>query len=108
MVRLKVALAASSEHAPQILQALRFLMVGTRLEEGCLACTAWAERDSTVQYLEEWASEEDMQQRVRSDAFTSLLAVMEAASEPPQVQFDFVTTTRGLDYVAEVRRRPAL
>jgi hypothetical protein len=28
---------------------------------------------------------------------------MEASDEPPRVQFDFVTTTRGLDYVEEIR-----
>jgi hypothetical protein len=28
---------------------------------------------------------------------------MECASEPPDVHFDFVTATRGLDFVAEVR-----
>jgi quinol monooxygenase YgiN len=82
-------------------------MVGTRLEEGCLGCMAWADQEWTVQYVEEWASEDDMRQRVRSDAFTALLAVMEAAQEPPQVQFDFITITRGLDYVAEVREQPA-
>jgi hypothetical protein len=43
-----------------------------------------------------------MRRRVRSDGFTSVLAVVEAAQEP-LVQFDFVTATRGLDYVAEVR-----
>jgi hypothetical protein len=32
-----------------------------------------------------------------------LLAVIESAQGPPRVQFDFVTKTRGLDYVAEVR-----
>jgi quinol monooxygenase YgiN len=107
MVRLKVALAASPANTPLILDALRFLMIGTRLEEGCLGCTVWTDRDSTVQYLEEWATEDYVRQRVRSEAFTSLLAVMEAAEEPPRVQFDFVTVTRGLDYIAEIRRRPA-
>jgi hypothetical protein len=38
-----------------------------------------------------------------SDRFTSLLAVMEGATAPPQVQFHFVAMTRGLDYVAEIR-----
>src|SRR5262245_28292679 len=105
MVRLKVTLAASPGNTSRILEALHFLMTGTRLEEGCLGCTVWTDGDSTVQYVEEWATEEDMRQRVRSEAFTSLLAVMEAAREPPQVQFDFVTATRGLDYIAEIRRR---
>jgi quinol monooxygenase YgiN len=107
MVRLRVALAASLEHTTQIVEALRFLMVGTRLEDGCLDCSVWVDRDSTVQYQEEWSTEEDMRQRVRSDAFTSLLAVMEAAHEPPQIRFDFVAATRGLDYIAELRQRSA-
>lgn len=106
-VRLKVTLAALPGHALPIVEALRFLIVGTRLEAGCLTCTVWADRDWSVHYLEEWASEADLRQRVRSEPFTSLLAVMEAALSPPQVQFDFPTTTRGLDYVEEVRQRAA-
>jgi hypothetical protein len=43
-----------------------------------------------------------MRRRVRSERFTSLLGVVESAMEP-QVQFDFVSTSRGLEYVAEVR-----
>ena len=104
MVRLSVALrAASSRDANELLETLRFLMTTTRLEPGCLECTAWAERDSTVHYGEGWATEIDVRRRVRSAGFTSLLAVMECASEPPVVKFDFVTMTRGLDFVEEVR-----
>jgi quinol monooxygenase YgiN len=103
MVRLTVALSSSAPAAHGLLDALRFLIVGTRIEEGCLGCSVWMEPDSTVQYVEEWASEADMRRRVRSDAFTSLLALMESAQEPPRVQFDFVTETRGLDYVEQVR-----
>src|SRR5262245_38945377 len=105
MVRLAVALHAPSARAAQdLLEALRFLVLGTRLEPGCLGCSAWTDPDGTVRYVEEWASEADMRQRVLSDRFTSLLAVMESGQDP-QLQFDFVTTTRGLDYIAEVRSR---
>ena len=103
MVRLSVALkAASARGAQDLLEALRFLGIGTRLEPGCLGCSSWVDPDSTVRYVEEWATEADIRRRVRSDRFTSLLGVVESAQEP-QVQFDFVSTTRGLEYVAEVR-----
>jgi hypothetical protein len=103
MVRLTVALhAATSVRAQDLLEALRFLAVGTRLEPGCLACSAWIDPDATVRYEESWATEPDIRRRVRSERFTSLLGVLESAQHP-HVQFDFVTTTRGLDYVAEVR-----
>jgi quinol monooxygenase YgiN len=102
MVRLSIALHATSARAAQdLLDAFRFLVVSTQLEPGCLSCAAWTGPD-VVRYVEEWTSEADMRRRVRSHAFTSLLAIVEAAKEP-RVQFDFVTRTRGLDYVAELR-----
>lgn len=104
MVRLSVALSASSQRCVQdLLDGLRFLMSGTRLEPGCRECSLWVDPDSTVHYVEEWETEADMRQRVRSSRFTSLLGVIESANVPPRVQFDFVTSTRGLDYVAQVR-----
>ena len=102
MVRLTIALSETpSRSAPELLDALRFLAVGTRVEPGCLACSAWIDAD-VVNYVEDWASEADMRRRVRSDRFTSLLAILESARDP-RVRFDFVSITRGLDYIAEVR-----
>jgi quinol monooxygenase YgiN len=103
MVRLTVALsAASSRAANDLLEALHFLARSARLEPGCLRCSAWAEQDASVQYVEEWLTEQDMRRRVRSDQFTRVLAVVESAAAA-DVHFDFVTETRGLEYVAEVR-----
>ena len=64
--------------------------------------------DSIVRYVEEWTTEEVMRLRVRSERFTRLLEVMESAPEAPCVKFDFVTETRGLDYVVEVRDRDGM
>ena len=104
MVRLTVALRApSARDAQDVVETLRFLMATTRLEPGCQECTVWLEPPFTVRYGEGWATDADVRRRVQSSAFTSLLGLMECASEPPDVQFDFVTNTRGLDFVAEVR-----
>ena len=107
MVRLSVSLtAASARSAQELLDALRFLVMSTRLEQGCLGCSAWTDPDGTVRCVEEWATEHDMQRRVKSERFTSLLSVIESAKDA-QVQFDFVTRTRGIEYVAQVRETPA-
>jgi hypothetical protein len=103
MVRLGVVLNAPSARAAQeLVDALRFIVLGTRPDPACLGCSAWTEPDWTVHYVEQWATEVDMRHRVRSAGFTPLLAILESTDDP-SVQFDFVTTTRGLDYVAEVR-----
>jgi quinol monooxygenase YgiN len=107
MVCLRMAVNAGSSRAQELLGTFRFLMLGTRLEPGCLGCSAWVDPDATVRYIEEWSTEADMRRRVLSDRFTSLLSVFESAHEPPRLQFYFVEQTRGLDYVAEVREAVA-
>jgi quinol monooxygenase YgiN len=110
VVRLAVALAAPACGTRQLVDAFQFLALPTRLEPGCLACRVWIEDgdEPTVRYVEEWATEEAMRRRVRSERFTLLLEVLESASEAPGIRFDFVTETRGLDYVAEVRNSDGL
>lgn len=103
MVRLNVTLDAPSARCAQdLLDALRFLIPGTQLDPGCIGCSAWADPNLSVRYIEDWATESTARRRVRSEAFTLLLAILESAKNP-RMQFDFVSTTRGLDYVFEVR-----
>jgi quinol monooxygenase YgiN len=104
MVRLTVALKASARESSHLLEAFRYLILATRLESGCGGCSTWADPDGSVHYTEEWRTEEDMRRRVLSDQFVQLLAILESSDEQPLVQFDFVTRTRGLDYVTEARR----
>ena len=60
-----------------------------------------------MRYEEVWATEEAIRLRVQSEGFTRLLELLESAPEPPSLRFDFVTDTRGLDYVEEVRKMDA-
>jgi quinol monooxygenase YgiN len=104
MVRLTVAVSASTtRQAQELLATFRFLLASVRFEPGCRGCSTWVDADSKVHYEEEWETEADTRRRVRSSEFTSLLAAVESGDQPPLLQFDFVTTMRGLDYVAEVR-----
>jgi hypothetical protein len=106
MVRLTVSLVASARSAPRLLHALRSLTATLRLRPGYLGSNTWMDSDHTVHYEEDWATETDMRDRVVSEGFTRLLAVIEASEGLPQVQFNFVSKTRGLDYIAEVRGTP--
>jgi quinol monooxygenase YgiN len=107
MLRLNVTLTAASPRSVEgLLEGLQYQVQGTRLEPGCLGCSAWLGTESTVRYCEEWATEDDLSRRVKSERFTSLLAVVESAAGA-EVQFDFVNQTRGLDYVVELRERTA-
>jgi quinol monooxygenase YgiN len=111
MVRLSVVLQAKKGQSAAIQSALRSLMRGTRLEPGCTGCRVWAEADedhpkeTLVYYEEQWATEQAMEARVRADAFTKVLEVLEAADETPRVDFDFANRHEGLEYVEAIRRQ---
>lgn len=105
MVRLLVTVRARTpKTAADVADAMRFLALRTRHEPGCLDCVVSSTAEA-IRYVEEWASEAEMRQRVRSDKFTTLLSVIESAEEP-QVRFEFIGGTRGLDYVEEIRQDP--
>jgi quinol monooxygenase YgiN len=108
MVRLSVSIQAPVERARTLAATLRVLMRQTRLQPGCTGCGVWTSNgeevdQAEVHYEERWASEAAMQGRVRSEAFTKLLEVLEAAPGAPVVEFDFVSRQLGLEYVEAVR-----
>jgi quinol monooxygenase YgiN len=98
--------------ARPITSALHALMADARTVHGCTGCfVSTGMRDQgTVQYVEEWASEEDLRLRLESDAFRALATLIEEATESPNVEFVLPEGTRGLEYVEEVRksRRPSI
>jgi hypothetical protein len=105
MVRLSITLTAGSPRGAEgLIEGLQYQVSSTQLEKGCLECGAWIGPDFTVHYFEDWDTEPDVRRRVLSERFTSLLAVVESARQA-HVQFDFVTETRGLEYVLEVREQ---
>lgn len=104
MIRLNVVLSARSpREVDELLAAMRFVVAETLQQEGCSACSAWAEPNQTVHYDASWLTEDVLRRHVQSPLFTSLLAVVEATETRPRFQFDFVSHSRGLEYVAEVR-----
>ena len=114
MVRLTIDLSASTRAAERLVAALRTLILSTRGAPGCVDCAVWTGTEdvdeSVVHYEERWLNEASMEGRVRSDAFTKVLEVVEGAHVAPRVEFDFVEKWMGLEYVERIRgaggRRP--
>jgi quinol monooxygenase YgiN len=108
VVRLTITLTAAPGESRRLLEALNSLAAPTTQGHGCFGCrlsvSSEAGNPSSIRYVEDWSSEEDLRQEVGSDRFPRLLAVMEEALVPPQILFDLPGGTRGLDYVWEIRQ----
>jgi quinol monooxygenase YgiN len=88
-----------------ITMALHSLAAETRTTRGCVGCSVSTDigNRGLVRYTEEWLTEEDLRQRVRSESFAHLVSLMEDGTQAPRIEFALDHQTRGLDFVEEVR-----
>jgi quinol monooxygenase YgiN len=88
-----------------ITMALHSVAAETRAIRGCVGCSVATDigNSSTVRYTEEWLTEDDLRERVKSGSFNHVVTLIEDATQPPRIEFELSHETRGLDFVAEVR-----
>jgi quinol monooxygenase YgiN len=88
-----------------VTMALHSVAADTRTTRGCVGCSVSTDigNRGTVRYSEEWLTEEDLRERVRSDSFDQLVTLIEGATHPPRIEFTLAHQTRGLDFVEEIR-----
>ena len=87
--------------------ALNSLMITTRQAPGCVSCvlsTQLGDR-AGLQYIEEWKTEADLINQLRSSRFSKLAHLMEGATEPPHIEFSVHGETLGIEYAEQARQQ---
>lgn len=107
MVHVALSIVANPDRRAGFVQTLRALMFPAQAAAGFVSCRLYQEADdpNSLCYIEEWRTTEDLDREIQSTRYTRLLALMEEASEPPELRLSWVTDVKGLEYLGEVRRR---
>jgi quinol monooxygenase YgiN len=89
----------------EIIRTLTAQLGPTRVQPGCLRCDLYrdVEDQGAITLVEEWESQADLDLRLRSEDYRSVLGAIELAQEPPAIHFDTVTRRAGLEIVASAR-----
>jgi len=89
----------------EVLQALRLLCGPTAARMGCESCRVYRDdaEENALLLMQEWATEEDLDRYFQSDLYDTILAVIETAMEPPDIRFDTVASTAGVELVEAAR-----
>jgi quinol monooxygenase YgiN len=87
---------------------LSSLIEQTKLEEGCISCRLYQDvREERALMLEEtWTSEKDLERHLRSHKFLAVLLVVEMATEIPEIRFDVISHSTGIDAIEKARAKP--
>ncbi len=89
----------------KVIRTLAAQLGPTRVQPGCLRCDLYRdiEDQGAITLVEEWESQTDLDLRLRSEDYRSVLAAIEMAQEPPLIHFDTVTRRAGLEIIASAR-----
>jgi quinol monooxygenase YgiN len=86
---------------------LRSLVGPVRSEPGCSATRVQrgAEQSFELTWFSEWCGIEDFERHLREPTFRQILAVIEMAKGPPDVEIDDVNSRRGFELIEEILGR---
>lgn len=99
------------DFAPQkideALQVLSSIIERIRAEAGCISCAVYQDTESehVIVLEEKWRSDEDLQRHLRSEDYRKVLLVMEMACKPPEISFDTINETIGVEFIEKARSK---
>jgi quinol monooxygenase YgiN len=105
----KVRLFPSSDQRQQVLATLRSVQGPTQVKPHCLASQIYEESGQleSILYLEEWDSEPEFGEHVRSELYRRILAAIDLSSTLPELCFYHISGLQGLDLVQQIRETSA-
>jgi quinol monooxygenase YgiN len=59
--------------------------------------------ENILQFEEMWMSEEELVRHLRSDEYRNLLLVMEMALKQPEIRFDTISSSTGIETIEKAR-----
>lgn len=101
MIQACLRMDFSPEKAEAALGTLRSILERTRVQAGCLSCSVYldSEIENRIIFSQEWRNEEDLQNHLRSDEYRQVLLIMETAITPPEIRFDTMINSSGVEVI---------
>lgn len=103
--RAKISLVLPPERRDEIVAMLSSLIGPVNAAPGCLSCGLYYDvaDKNTVCWEEAWETREDLHRHVASTRYRQILAALDLAIVQPEIHFEHVTESRGMDLIATVR-----
>lgn len=110
MVTATFRIVVHPERKDEVLKTLRPLIGPTEVQRGCISCRIQQDVDNAniLTVVERWDSQEDLNRHIASDDFRRILAVLDLSIKPPEIRFDGVSHTAGIELIEAVRSAKAM
>jgi quinol monooxygenase YgiN len=105
MIQATITMAISSHKSGEALRIFKSITEQCRDEPGCISCHFYEDlQEKNVFMLKEvWRSEEDLERHLRSDEYRNLLLILELARKRPEIRFDTISGSTGIETIEKAR-----
>lgn len=106
MILSTIRMAIPPKKRDEALKVLKMTAEYSRVRPGCLCCYIYEDVQDAkiIMFKEMWRCREDMEQHLRSDEYRNILLVMEMAEKEPEIRFDTISSSAGIETVENARR----
>jgi quinol monooxygenase YgiN len=106
MVIASLRMIVRPDKRSELLEAMRGMLEPARVERGCLSYRLYEdiENRNAFALLEVWETQEDLDRHISKDNQLRILALMDLLSEQPELQFNTVSHTAGMELIEHVRQ----
>lgn len=105
MIRSSIRMLIPHNKQQEVLDILGSISAQIQFAPGCINSRIYRGVDKVraIMVEELWTNHEDMLRHLRSEAYRRILLVVEMAEEPPEIRFDTILKTSGVELIENAR-----
>ena len=105
MILATIRMMIPREKHGEALKILRSVAELCRDDPGCLSCNLYEDlqEKNVLMFEEVWRAKEDLDVHIRSDEYRNLLLVLEMAPKQPEIRFDVISGSTGIETIEKAR-----
>jgi len=106
MILANIRMKIPPQKRGEALKILKSIVEGNRILPGCLHCRIYEDlqEDDVIMYEEMWRGEEELENHLRSEEYRKVLLVMEMAINHPEIEFNTLMSSTGIETIEKARR----
>lgn len=95
----------SPEKTADVISIINSISGPMAIESSCIHFDLYSNvnNDDRLLLIEAWDSEEALEDHIRSDDFSKILAIMEMSVQPPEISFNTVSKSAGIEFIEKLR-----
>ena len=105
MILATVRMTLPTQRLGQISKTLKSMATETGIQAGCVSSRLYHDEneEDVIMFEQVWRGQDYLDLYLRSEHYRRMLLVMELAGEPPEIKFQTISETAGLEVVEKAR-----